>query len=72
MDTKRIRNTAEWYYSQIFGEEPITPRREAPAVQLPPLLRAARSLETGMPGICQSRESVFLKQGKLLANYEDD
>lgn len=72
MDTNRTKNAAGWYYSQVFREEPIAPRREAPAVQLPPLLRAARSLETGMPGIYQSRESVFLKQGKLLASYEDD
>ena len=36
------------------------------------LLRAARSLENGMPAYRQSRESIFIKQGKLLAAYEDD
>jgi len=36
------------------------------------LIRTARSLDTGLSGSWQSREAVFLKQGKLLANYEDD
>ena len=71
-DPNRTKNAASWYYSQVFREEPITPRREAPSAQLPPLLRAARSLETGMSDVFQTRESVFLKQGKLLANFEDD
>ena len=71
-DPNRTKNAASWYYSQVFREEPITPRREVPSAQLPPLLRAARSLETGMSDVFQTRESVFLKQGKLLANFEDD
>ena len=29
-------------------------------------------LENGMPAYRQSRESIFIKQGKLLAGYEDD
>ena len=43
-----------------------------PREPLPSPLLAARSLENGMPAYRQSRESIFVKQGKLLANYEDD
>ena len=42
-----------------------------PREPLPSPLLAARSLENGMPAYRQSRESIFVKQGKLLANYED-
>ena len=43
-----------------------------PREPLPSPLLAARSLENGMPAYRQSRESIFVKQGKLLASYEDD
>lgn len=43
-----------------------------PREPLPSPLLAARSLENGMPAYRQSRESIFVKQGKLLAGYEDD
>jgi len=71
MDTNRVRHTAEWFYSTVFREETILPRPQAPAVRVPPPIRAARSLETAGGG-WQSREAVFVKQGKVLANYTDD
>lgn len=70
MDTNRMKKAAEWFYSTVFREERIRPR--APAEKLPPLLSTARSLENGRNNQWQSRESLFLKQAKLLANYEDD
>ena len=63
-----MKNTAQWFYEQVYSEESIAPRAVAPKEQLPSLLRTARSLEQGW----QSRESIFLKQAKLLAAYEDD
>ncbi len=73
MDTNRMKQAAQWLYETVFRDEPIPIRPRGPqnTERLPPLLRTARSLETGA-GLWQSRESVFLKQGKLLANYEDD
>ncbi len=73
MDTNRMKQAAQWLYETVFRDEPIPIRPRGPqnAERLPPLLRTARSLETGA-GLWQSRESIFLKQGKLLANYEDD
>ncbi len=73
MDTNRMKQAAQWLYEAVFRDEPIPirPRGSQNTERLPPLLRTARSLETGA-GLWQSRESVFLKQGKLLANYEDD
>ena len=43
-----------------------------PRGPLPSPLLAARSLENGMPAYRQSRESIFVKQGKRLAGDEDD
>lgn len=70
------RNIARVYADeairQIYSDEAIrqAPRPQAPS--LPPLLKAARSLEQQSLYAWQSRELVFLKQAKLLANYEDD
>ena len=39
---------------------------------MPALIRTARSLENGTNSGWQSRESIFIKQAKLLAGYEED
>ena len=72
MDTNRMKKAAEWFYGTVFRDEAIQPRPSVSAERLPALLRAARSLENGPTNIWQSRESIFLKQAKLLAKYEDD
>lgn len=71
MDANRKKNAADWY-RKVFRDEAIRPRPQPPVTELPLLLRTARSLENRPERPWQSRESVFLKQGKLLANYEDD
>lgn len=70
MDPYRMKITAEWFRNTVFKDEAIRPDAPRNAERLPSLLRAARSLETG--SLYQSRGSLFMKQGKLLANYEDD
>ena len=72
MDTNRMKKAAEWFYGTVFRDEAIKPRAYTPAEKLPSLLRTARSLENSPNNPWQSRESIFLKQAKLLANYEDD
>jgi len=72
MGDSRVKKAAEWFYSNIFRDECIRPKAIAPSEKLPPLLRTARSLENGPERLWQSRESVFYKQAKLLASYEDD
>ncbi len=72
MNTDRMKKAAQWFYSNVFKDEAIRPRPTPPAQRLPSLLRTARSLETSVNGSWQSRESIFIKQAKLLANYEDD
>lgn len=72
MDTNRYKKAAQWFYSNVFQDEAIQPRVTPPDEKLPSLLRTARSLENNITMRWQSRESIFLKQGKLLANYEDD
>ena len=72
MGYDRKKNAAQWFYETVYKDEAICPRAIQPAERLPSMLRTARSLEN-KPGLnWQSRESVFLKQGKLLAGYEDD
>lgn len=72
MGFDRRKNASQWFYDNIYKDEAIRPRAYQPPEKLPSLLRTARSLEN-KPGLhWQSRESVFLKQAKLLAGYEDD
>ncbi len=71
LDTDRMRKTAQWFYSQIFRDEAIRPREPRETEKIPSLIRTARSLENTAGG-WQSRESIFYKQAKLLANYEED
>lgn len=66
-----FRKRYEWFYHTIFQDEDL-PVKKASKVRLPSALKAARSLEKGMPRGWQSREALFIKQGKLLADYEDD
>ena len=72
MDTNRMKKAAEWFYNTVFRDEAIKPTPFTPAEKLPSLLRTARSLENSPNNPWQSRESIFIKQAKLLANYEDD
>ncbi len=72
MDTNRIKQASDWFFKTIYQDEPITPRASEPSPKLPPLLLTARSLANTSNNAWQSRESVFLKQAKLLANYEDN
>lgn len=72
MDSDRTKRAAEWFYNTVFREESIRQRTPQSTEKLPSLLRTARSLASGTGTAWQSRESVFLKQAKLLAAYEDD
>lgn len=66
--SKRI----EWFRRTLFQDEPLKRPSSQPAVSLPSALKAARSLEAGVPRSWQSRDALFVKQGKLLAHYVDD
>lgn len=66
------KTAAEWLRGTVFKEEAIRPRAPKPAERVPQVIRAARSLGNGTYQSWQSRETVFMKQGKLLAGYEDD
>lgn len=72
MDNNRTKNAAQWFYEKVFRDEPIRQRKEPPVERVPSLIRTARSLENAPANQWQTREAVFLKQAKLLANYEDD
>ncbi len=70
MDPRKA--AAEWLYNTIFKDEAIRPRPVQNTERVPSMILTARSLENGSHQIWQSRESIFIKQAKLLANYEDD
>lgn len=76
MAQKDPNSIYSWFYNKVFGAESIRPRfyeeQKEPQEKLPSPLRAARSLESGMPAHSQSRSALFVKQAKLLATYEDD
>lgn len=67
-----MKAAAEWLYNTVFKEEAIRPKSVRKPERLPAMILTARSLENGSRQVWQSWESIFLKQGKLLANYEDD
>ena len=54
----------------LYGDEAIPP--QPPAEKTPKLLRAMRSLVKTSTNFWQSRSELFLKQARLMANYEDD
>lgn len=54
---------------QIFRDESLSPWQFVSKPRLPPVLRKARKLERGG---WKSRQEIFLEQGRLLADYEDD
>lgn len=72
MDTGRVKKAMEWFYNTVFHDEMIQPGFRETTVSIPSPICAARSLEKGTSTYRQSREAIFVKQGKLLANYEDD
>ena len=72
MDSRRMKHAAHWLYGHVFQDEPIQPKTVPKAENVPSLIRTSRSLESSLCNNWQSRESIFLKQAKLLANYEDD
>lgn len=70
MDPKKA--AAEWFRTTVFRDETIRPGPVRSTERAPAILRAARSLANNGFHSWQSAESLFLKQGKLLAGYEDD
>ncbi|WP_315003927.1 TerB N-terminal domain-containing protein [uncultured Selenomonas sp.] len=54
----------------LYGDEKIPP--QPPTEKTPKLLRAMRSLVKTSTNFWQSRSELFLKQARLMANYEDD
>ncbi|WP_165076875.1 MULTISPECIES: TerB N-terminal domain-containing protein [unclassified Desulfovibrio] len=53
-----------------YEDEAILPQRRKEAAALPPLLASARALAEG--DFPASRQEIFLRQGRLLADYADD
>lgn len=72
LDSNRYKTAAEWFRSVVYQDETISRRPAPQREKLPPLLTAARSLETGRGALQLSREALFVKQARLLENYEDD
>lgn len=64
------RETAVVLDGAVYTEEPILPPPERRAADLPPALARARELEEGR--LWEARQETFLKQGRLLADYEDN
>ena len=61
-----------WYESSIFQDEALPLSRQSALPTLPEPLRQARALAGELLGRGCSREEVFVRQGRLLADYEDE
>ena len=67
---KEARSPSVLLDDTIYEDEAILPQRRKEAADLPPLLARARALaETDFP---LARQEIFLRQGRLLADFEDD
>ena len=64
------KNSASWFYNQVFQDQALPNRNPQPTATVPSPIRAARALARGSRQM--SREALFLQQAKLLAAYEDD
>lgn len=70
MDRYNRSTFSSWLYNTIFKDEAIQPVGIQRGENLPAILQEARSFEVG--GEWTPRQSIFLKQGRFLADYEDD
>lgn len=66
MAGKKRAKYSDWLRTNVFREETLSP----PKKLLPEPLQQARSLER--PGAWGSLEATFLKQARMLADYEDN
>lgn len=72
MDGNPLKNAAQWFYSKVYRDQSIRPRKEPPKPAIPSPIRAARALESGSSSRLLTREALFLHQARLLAGYEDN
>ena len=72
MEPNRKKIAAAWFYSQVYRDEQILPRENAPREQIPEEIRAMRAIEQAPDSRCLSREEIFVRQGRLMAAYTDE
>lgn len=70
MTENQTSASSGWQDDVVFSDEAIEPHFVARQEKLPPLLAEARAMERGP--IWEPRPAIFLRQAKLLENYEDD
>lgn len=69
---KKYQSDINRILSLIYDDQPIAPSPVRPVPQIPERIRAVRSLGRGAAAYRQSRETVFVHQAHMLADYEDD
>lgn len=78
MNFRKMKEVSKWLRSTVFREEPIRPKAAQPSERasvpapVPAPIRAARVLESEASQNWQSRESIFMKEARLLERYTDD
>ncbi|MBD5642082.1 MAG: hypothetical protein HDQ91_06650, partial [Desulfovibrio sp.] len=63
-------NQPQWTQELVFEDESLTLKKIPRRVKLPPLLEQARDMQ--FENAFESPQKIFLKQGRMLADYEDD
>lgn len=66
----KFTNSQKWFAETVFKDERLHVRIRKDTQSLPPLLAEARNMENEEDWI--SRQALFLRQGELLADYDDD
>lgn len=62
----------EWYESILFNDEPVPVKTRPSRLRLSEPLKQARELARTLARQGRSREAIFVEQGRLLSDYEDE
>lgn len=71
MDSNRKKRASAWFYQTLYRDEQILPRPSASVEAVPEPIRAMRELERDYNVLRESREALFVRQGRQMESYED-
>lgn len=71
MDSNRKKQASAWFYQTLYRDEAILVRPSVSFEAVPEPIRAMRELERDYNGLRESREALFVRQGRQMEDYED-
>ena len=72
MENNRKRAASMWFYQTLYQDEQIRPRPSMTQEPVPEEIRAMRELERDYNVLRETREELFVREGRMMADFEDD